>query len=177
MDTPLTDSDLRALLGDISILTYPQLRDCQHIEQCMDSMGRACILFLTDSATSGHWIGLLATSPTTVEYVDSYGLSPDAEFGWLPARQERKLGQTRHELTRLIREAEGRGITVEYSSTKLQSVLPRIATCGRHVASRLLHGWMSSDEYVEMVTGSAVSADEFVTLVTAELLAVARRHQ
>jgi hypothetical protein len=92
-------------------MTYPQLRDCQHVEETMDAMGRSCILFLTDSASSGHWIGLLATSPATI---DSYGLRPDAEFGWLPARQERKLGQTRHELTRLIREAESRGITVEY---------------------------------------------------------------
>jgi pimeloyl-ACP methyl ester carboxylesterase len=170
-DTPLSDADLRKLLGDdLRVLTYPELASASRVEAVLDDLGRCAILFLTTGPREGHWVGLMAQPNNTLEYIDSYGMRPDAAFGWLPARQERKLGQTRRELTRLLDDAKARGINVIYSGEALQSDRPRLASCGRFLAARMLLGHLSLSEWLKMIHESTVEPSAFVTILTSQLL-------
>jgi len=166
---PLSDEDIQLLCGPTNIIRYPNLADAKQIEQVFDSRGRVFILFLTESQNSGHWLLVHRTGPKTIEYYDSYGGAIDQPFAWLSDAEEAALGQQRKELTRLLRDAQARGYTVQYNPVDLQSKKGSIATCGRHAVVRaLLHDW-PLQSYIQLVANQPEGPDLFVTAVTETL--------
>jgi hypothetical protein len=167
ISTPLSDSDLRSLLGEnIRVVTYPQLESCTTIADALDDTGRCIILFLTESSTSGHWTCVHTTGPTSLEYFDPYGLKWDVPFEWLSDEQERALGQTRHSLSRLFAAAQREGVNVTHNSTQFQAKGDAIASCGRWCAARLLMGDLTLPQFTDVVKRSNVPPDQFVAVVT-----------
>jgi len=169
---PLSDSDIQLLVGPTRVVRYPELAAARRIEDCFDARGRVFVLFLTTSATSGHWLLVHSPREGVLEYFDSYGGAVDAPFDWLNDAEEAELGQQRKELTRLLKGAAARGWVVQYNPVQLQSKKGDIATCGRHACVRaMLHSWPLGD-YVALLKAS--NPDLFVTAVTEEVEALLR---
>jgi len=165
---PLSDGDIQQLVGPTRIMRYPELQQCQRIEDCLDPKGRVFLLFLTESATQGHWILVHTPREGVLEVADSYGGKPDSWFSWLSDEEEAALGQQRKELTRLLKDAAARGWQITYNPVRLQSKAPSIATCGRHAVVRaMLHDWPLS-AYVALLQSSG-DPDLFVTAVVAAM--------
>jgi hypothetical protein len=130
-DYELGEDDIRKLLGNVRILTYPELEK-ETLESLLPTDGIVVILFLTESKTEGHWTSL-SRRGDTIEYFDSYGIKPDGERAWLDEKHRIAL----HEVRPLIHDLlQGHKGPVEYNNKKLQR--GSVATCGRHVVVR---GW------------------------------------
>lgn len=163
----LSDMDIQKLLGGTSLFRYPELHEMGTIDDAFDETGRAMMLYLTENANTGHWVCMLKKG-NTVEYFDSYGgYKPDDERKWLSKQKQEELGQDEPTLTRMLREA---GYKVTYNPYKFQEEVHDMNTCGRHCVVRLLLGHLPLKQYAKLIDSSGVSADEFVTAFTAQLL-------
>ena len=59
MKKPLSDTDLRTILGDCKIVTYPELSKYNNIEELLPNSYDFVIILLLESPASGHWTCLL----------------------------------------------------------------------------------------------------------------------
>jgi len=170
----LSDSDISGLVPGIRILTYPQLARAAHIEELVPRGGAIVVLFLTQSARSGHWTSVLhhdadpaAARAEHLEYFDSYGGLPDAPLRWISPAKRHALDETNAVLTRLLKASP---LPVVYNNAKLQERDDDVATCGRHVVVRLWHRASPLAVYVTALR-RAGSPDAVVTHLTAGPLA------
>ena len=173
---PLGDDDLKLLLPGIRILRYPELKNCRHIEDVLDPEGRLVVLFLTEDQNTGHWQCVYKRDDGVLCFFDSFGMRPDQAFDWLSPKEERHLGQTRAEITRLLKDAVSRGVEVVYNTVQYQSTRGDVNTntCGRGCAVRLLFKNLEADDFHELV--EAGNGDDFVTRLTQELLLKQRQN-
>ena len=166
LNTPLSDDDLRTLLGaELNVIEYRQLASYSRIEDGLDPQGRLCIL-LEEQENMGHWVGVLQTGGSSLEVINSYGEDPDAELAeWVSPEQRAKLGEGRPLLTQLLRDATRRGWDVVYESKRLQGKTS--ATCGRYVALRMLLSDVPLDDFYKAL---GPKPDAVVAIVTQILL-------
>lgn len=166
-DYPLSDSDIRTILGsDIKIITYPELKRMRSIDECFDAQGRCIILFLTTSATSGHWCCMLRKKKG-IEFFDPYGEAPEEQKDGVPRGQLEALDESKPYLTSLLR-ASGR--PVYYNTHPFQKESRSINTCGRHCVVRCLYGPYSIQKYASIIKKSGMSPDDFVSGLTYDKL-------
>jgi hypothetical protein len=131
-DYELGEDDIRKMLGNVRIITYPELAKETLQSLFPNGDGLVVILFLTESKVKGHWT-CLSKKGNNVEYFDSYGIKPDGERAWLDKRERIELGEVRPLVHELLQSHPG---PVYYNEKKLQK--GSVATCGRHVVVR---GW------------------------------------
>jgi hypothetical protein len=163
-DYPLSDEDINFILEpDTNILTYPMLENVKHIDDILDSEGRAIILYLTENKNTGHWVGLLKQPNNTLEFFDPLGEKVDDQLKFIPKYRREKLNQDRPLLTNLLKNS---GYKVIMNRYPLQKDISTIATCGRHVVARLLFQNLTLKQYIDMIKKSKVSPDEFVSQLT-----------
>jgi hypothetical protein len=150
---PLSDGEIRKILGDVMILTNRQLGSVSSIEDIFDSQGRCILLYTPNDPTSGHWVCLMM-KPDHIEYFDSYGDKPDiaADLNGQPPL-----------LTQLLKAS---GMPVFYNKKQFQKERSDVATCGRHAICRLLYAPMSIDEYAAVIAKSGLTPDDFVSGLT-----------
>ena len=164
----LSDTDMRTILGDVTIFKYPELADMKSIDEIWDSDGRAIMLFLTENHNTGHWICLIKRSKNLVEYFDPYGgFKPDGEREWLTPEKLEELGEDEPLLAKMLRNG---GYKVVSNPYKFQKEETGVNTCGRHVVCRLVLSPLSIKEYKAIVDASGLTPDDFVTAVTSKLL-------
>jgi hypothetical protein len=160
---PLSDSDIRKMLGDdIKIITYDQLAGLRDYNQLFDAKGRSIMLYPTVSPTTGHWVCLL-NKGDHIEFFDPYGNKPDdiSEYISRPVREE--LGITSKMLTPLLKQS---GKPIIYNTHPFQKDRNDIATCGRHAVVRCLYAPKSLDDYKSIVESSNLAPDDFVLGIT-----------
>jgi len=163
----LSDADIRTILGNnISILTYPQLAELNSIDECFDDKGRCILLFLTQSANSGHWCCLL-NKKDGIHFFDPYGDKPESQFENVSEEDLREYGEDQPYLTQLLK-ASGR--PVYYNTHQFQSMKSGNAECGRHSIVRCLYAPYSLDKYKAIIDKSGMTPDEFVVGVTYDKL-------
>ena len=126
---PSSDSDLKHILGDCKILTYPQLANYRSIEELLPRAYDFVIILLLESPQSGHWTSLIRYG-SQIEYFDSYGFPVDYDLThWLTPLQRLKLGESKKYLSYLL---QGRNYI--YNKVESQQMRPNVNTCGDHVA-------------------------------------------
>ena len=131
MRKPLSETDIKTILGDCKILTYPQLAKCNSIDELLPKPYDFCVILLLETPISGHWCALIR-NPSQYEWFDSYGNPPDADLSnWLSPSQRIKLNEDEYYLSNLLR-----GKNYIYNKVKYQQMKPSINTCGSHVAYR-----------------------------------------
>jgi len=155
---PLSDDDIRKVLGNVKIWNYPQLKDIT-INDLFDDQGRAILLCPSMSANSGHWVCLI-DKPDSIEYYDSYGDKPEAPKKGLGKARLEALDIDHPYLTTLLRSS---GKPVFYNTHQFQSSSPNVATCGKHCCARLLYAPFSLKKYKGIIDKSKLSADDFVS--------------
>jgi hypothetical protein len=163
---PLGDDDIHKLLGDVSIHTYPQLKEMSSIDQAFDDQGRSILLFPNASPTMGHWCCMIK-KPRGIEFFDPYGDAPEEQKDGLSKSRLEQLDIEHPDLTTLLRAS---GKPVFYNNFAFQKDKPSIATCGRHCVSRLMMSPLSLDQYKAVIDKSGLAPDDFVAGLTYDKL-------
>lgn len=168
---PLSNYDLQAILHpDTKIHGYEQLFKIKHIDELMDNKGRFILLYRL-STSYGHWTGIIKKD-NHIEFFDPYGFPPDTQHKNLEIEKDmiELYKQDQNKLVNLINDA---GYYITYSHKKLQDIKNYdIATCGRHVASRLIFYKLTLGQYYELMDGlnKNKDADKAVTELTYEII-------
>ena len=164
---PLSDDDIRRLLGAVKIQTYPALGEMESISQPLDDKGRGILLFPNASPTMGHWTCLIDRG-SSIEFFDPYGDPPDtAQKEGLSKSRLEMLDIEHPYLTKLLRAS---GKPVYYNNYAFQEDKGSIATCGRHCVVRLLYAPFSLDRYKAVIDESGMKPDDFVSALTYNML-------
>jgi hypothetical protein len=161
----LSDADLRKLIGPVRIITYPQLEN-ETYETLFKDQPYIVILFLTENKQTGHWICVLQHQGGAMcEVFDSFGIKVDGNRKWLSGGELRNLDETLPNLHNCFKGFPGKLV---YNDTKLQQDSKN--TCGRHIASRILHKHLSIQDYIDLIRQSGFTPDVFVTLLTYRII-------
>ena len=161
----LSNDDLEKILGPVRILTYPELEK-ETLESLFRSQPYVIILFLTEDENTGHWQCMLKRdNGKQLEVFDSFGVKVDGNREWLSKDRQQALDQTMPNIRNLVQSFPG---DLVYNNVKLQEESRN--TCGRHIASRILHDHLSIQDYIALIERSGIKPDEFVTLLTYRIL-------
>jgi len=156
----LSDGDIRKVLGaKTRIITYPQLKNYNTIDQLLEVDNR-CVILVETKVNSGHWVCVLKYG-NTCEFWDSYGLPQiDSELHYVSLQERKSLGEMKPLLSALLDECP---YQVVYNKTDLQSWKPNVNTCGRWVCLRLQHADMTLPQFLKYVKSfHAPNTDELV---------------
>jgi hypothetical protein len=162
----LSDSDIRKILGDVSIIPYPELEHMSSIDECFDEKGRCIVFFPNASPTVGHWCCMIR-KPKSIEFFDPYGDPPEAQKAGLSEAHKEALDIDEPVLMRLLRASK---LPVYYNTFPFQKDRSDVATCGRHCVVRLLYAPYSLDKYASIIKKSGMSPDDFVSGLTYDKL-------
>jgi hypothetical protein len=144
----LSQEDLIQYLGNIKVITYPELSRYETIEQVFNGKSYIILLYL-QSPNTGHWVTLLnynLDGHKIIEHNDSYGLYPDSELNFNSPTLNKQLGQGIKYLTLLYNKAiKEKSYKVIYNKEKLQKLrgdklnqTNEINNCGRYCIFRIL---------------------------------------
>lgn len=136
------------------------------IDEAFDSKGRCIMLYLTESATSGHWCCLLKKG-NTIEFFDPYGEPPEEALSTVPKSKLQELDESRPYLTALLKAS---GKKVSYNHYAFQKDKENVNTCGRHSVVRCLYAPYSLAKYKKIIDDTGMSPDNFVSALTATKL-------
>jgi hypothetical protein len=161
----LSNDDLRKILGPVRIITYPELEN-ETLDTLFKEQPYVIILFLTEDENTGHWQCMLKREGgKELEVFDSFGIKVDGNRQWLSKDRQQALDQTMPNIHNIVKGFPGELV---YNNVKLQEDSRN--TCGRHIASRILHDHLSIQDYISLIERSGIKPDEFVTLLTYRIL-------
>jgi hypothetical protein len=163
---PLSDSDIRKMLGDVKIWNYPQLKTIKDPNHLFDRKGRCILLCPNAGPTTGHWVCMM-NYKDKVEYFDSYGEAPEQPKKGLGKQRLEALDIEHPDLTKLLRAIKK---PVYYNTHKFQSESPSVASCGRWCCVRLLYYPKSLNYFKKVIDKSGLNGDDFVSGVTYDKL-------
>jgi len=87
MRKPLSETDIKTILGDCKILTYPQLAKYNSLDELLPRPYDFVIILLLETPISCHWTSLIRNS-LKFEFFDTYGNAPDADLSkWLSIKR------------------------------------------------------------------------------------------
>lgn len=161
------EDDMKKIIPTLKILTYPQLLECQTIDDALDEKGRLMLLYLTESEFMGHWICLLKRKGT-IEFFDPYGnYKPDGEKKWISKEKQHEFCEDTNVLSKLLLDSPYK---IVYNKVKFQKDEQDVNTCGRHSVCRLYFKHLSLPEYANMIASSGMAPDDFVSSFVYELI-------
>ena len=165
----LSETDIQQMIPTLKIVPYPDLLKAQKIDDVLDEKGRLMLLYLTENENTGHWVCLLKyRNSNIIEYFDPYGnYKPDGESKWLTPQKLKQLGQATKKLTQLLDQSQ---YEIKSNAFPFQTDKINMNTCGRHCTTRLYFKHLRLPEYIKLVESSGLSADEFVSAFTYNLI-------
>tara|TARA_R110000868_G_scaffold29555_2_gene109934 strand:+ start:588 stop:1199 length:612 start_codon:yes stop_codon:yes gene_type:complete len=161
------DDDIRDYFPNIKIITYPELKNYNAIEQILPHDKSHCIVLYLQTPSSGHW-SMLSKNNNCIEFFCSYGSSPSTPLKWTPESVRIKLNQNVPYLDILLSKTKERVIynPIDYQNNRDL----KVSTCGRHCCLRLttiLKYNMPLNDYYEMMkkikTTMNMTYDEIVS--------------
>lgn len=166
----LSDDDINKILEpDTTIQRYRKLDTLNHIDDILDTKGRAVLLYNTTDDFNGHWVCLIKRGNKTIEFFDPYGYKPDTQQYQLGKNiDNRRYEQHDNDLTRLLKESKYRVYYNTYPFQDRDDV--SLATCGRHCVMRLIHYKEALPKYYERISKAGLSADDWVSRETYKIL-------
>ena len=122
---------------DVSkLLKYSELSNYNSIYQLLPEKRDYRIILIESSKNAGHWTVILRYGDT-IEWFDSYGGKPDSELHFISTAIKNMLGESTAHLTKLLK-TMNKSDKLVYNKTKFQVLNDEVATCGRHVISRII---------------------------------------
>ena len=132
---PMGDDDIRTYYPNSRILTYPQLKTYNSIEELLPNDKSHVFLLYLSQPNSGHWT-LVSRNNNVIEFFCSYGSSPSAPLKWLNSDERNRLGESIPYLDLLLNKTK---IKVIYNPIDYQDKINlKISTCGRYDCFRLM---------------------------------------
>jgi len=148
MNRALGGDELEALLGGkTKILRYKDLLRYTKIEQVLGVEGNAIILYPDSSNDEnyGHWTAVFYSvndaGEPVIEFFDPYGILVDNELQIAGVSYPNYLSY-------LLARSK---YPIEYNNLGFQKLANNIATCGRHVVTRLRHTDLSLNHYMMLL--------------------------
>ena len=167
---PLSDRDIYSKLqGRTNIIMYNQLNNVNDIEGIL--VDDSAVILYEKRPKNGHWVCIiryLKKGVPTIEFFDSYGIFPDDEKRYIDKDFLSSSRQTKNRLDELLLKASKR-YRIEYNNYRLQKKSSDIATCGRHVVSRILLKNLNIDEYNKLMNSFkqyGLSPDDVATIIS-----------
>ena len=157
MDIALSDSDIKRLAPNLSVILYDQLNH-------QDIHIPVVILYQT-SDNYGHWVLLHDTvdnqGTKIVEFFDSYSGLPDSQFTKISQKFQRP-----HWLTKLLDELNA-VVPIHYNDYPLQGTGNNIATCGKWCILRDRFDSYTIDQFAQAIAQACdelhLTPDQLVT--------------
>ena len=132
----LSDSDLKSILGeDLRIIKYADLDQFKSLNELLPHNNSYLVILIESELNSGHWVCTSRRDDTFVLF-DSYGCDLRTELDFISRAKNYILGNTKKELTDLIKNTED-SCEVVYNKERLQSKNSGVASCGRWVCAYL----------------------------------------
>lgn len=140
ISTNISDDDLKRYFGENvqeNVIKYSELSKYNDISDLLNKDKSYKIILFENEINSGHWLLILRYN-STIEFFNSYGLKPNADFAFVSRIKNWFLGQNPNYLKNLLDNAEKNGFNVIYNKTKLQQMKKGINTCGRWIILRII---------------------------------------
>ena len=168
--TPISNFDIeRKLQGRTRIIFYEDLYKIKNILSYLDK-GSLIILFKS-KPDFGHWTSLVLT-PEGIEFFDSYGDKPEGAKRGVNKEFLKRSNQYRNRLAQLLYNASSQ-IPINYNNHRLQKSNKDVATCGKHVITRILRRDLTNNEYNKWLRNlskkNQMTTDEVVCQIYEEL--------
>lgn len=158
---------IKLVNGKANLIQYPQLKNATSIDDILYPYGACIILYLTRK-NYGHWTCIFKVNNDTIEHFDPYGLYIDDELNFNMDPYFRKISnEDKPHLSYLLYNSPYK---LSFNQYQFQKRLKEVATCGRHVAMRLILRHLSLDDYKNLISNTEYSPDEVVTIITHSLL-------
>lgn len=158
----------------ITVMTYgglPSDLDAETLDMLLEPGDGIALLYET-TPDFGHWTLLMRYlddgESDVIEFMDSYGLSPDSEFS-AGASFSARRGKI---LSDALDNWKKTGGIVNVNRVQLQDLAPRDNTCGRYVLFRWLTKKMgvSLEQFQMMFPGPPEKNDNLIVKLTTPLL-------
>jgi len=165
---PLSGKEIyEALEGKTKIIKYSDLSHYKTLNQLMSPYNNICLLYESKPGY-GHWVCvILHKKQKIIEYFDPYGMFIDKPLDFVDINFRRQSNQDFPYLSKLINDSN---YNVVYNKSKLQSKNSKIATCGRHIISRITLSDIPLKKYQKIMNKkNKVNADDKVSFITSGL--------
>ena len=158
MDRALNLHEINKISGKNSILiTYPELQEYDNIYDIfIDYNVDNFVLLYQTGDNYGHWCTVFIrpfTNGKEIEFYDPYGEEIDENLNVMKKYYDKLSKNSDYiyypHLTRLLLNTP-KNIKIHYNDYPHQKYSPKIATCGRHVGFRLLHDFLTIDDYSDL---------------------------
>lgn len=151
----LTGLEMRMLNPDAKIIKYPELYDCDSVEEIFGNKRKVIILYLLQSDMIGHWTTLFLNQDG-INFFDPYGVPVDYELELLSKQRRGRLNQEQDYLKNMLEP-----YTVIYNNITYQD--KGTATCGCYVSHRLHYSHLDDPQYFSIFASTNKRPDEIVS--------------
>ena len=162
-EQPLDDSEIRAYLGNVPIISYSKFGEITDIMQ--ELYKNPAIVFLYETSVNrGHWC-CLHYLDNSIYFFDSYGDPIDSQLLYNTGSENYDLGQNRPFLSMLLNKTP---CNVWYNDIKYQAEGNNVNTCGRHCINFILSKdslLNYGDEMKKMRKELNISYDDIVAIM------------
>lgn len=168
-DIPLSGNQIKSALdNETKILRYRDLLNYDNIDDILKPYNNFVLLY-EQKPRYGHWVCVIFHEDTdTLEYYDPYGFFIDEVLDYVDTDFKNQSGQSFPYLSYLFYISP---YNIIYNNKKLQEKKNSVATCGRHIISRILLKDIPLKEYQDIFkTVRKVNADDKVSFLTAGIV-------
>lgn len=151
---PLSNNDILELCDNkTKVIRYSELDNYNNIDELLDPYNNFVILYET-SENYGHWCCVLRYGDI-LEFFDPYGYGVDEQL---------KFSENKYPLlSNLMLNSNYKLIE---NKTRLQKLYNNVASCGRHVAIRIILGHLDIYSYLSLFYNNKYDPDMIVTYMT-----------
>ena len=169
-------TDLRKILGkSFKLVMYPDLAGYNDINQILSQQNDYFVLYFeTTSKTQGHYECIFRYG-NNYHFWDSYGLGVSDDKKYIEKATLIKLNEFKPYLPDLINKSVANGDKWDYNLIDYQSWKNDVATCGRHVCTRILNRHLTEKQYYDYLLqyikqNNLHNFDEAVTKITSKMV-------
>ena len=163
MDLPLSDSAIRALIPNATVVIYSDLKNWT-AEKLLSKL--PVILLYETSPLFGHWV-LLDATIEGIEFFDSLGYKPDQQFKFIDDGYRMISGQKRPLIAKILHSLS-KIVPINYNDVELQG--KNTNTCGRWCVIRHMSTQMGIKSFINTMKGisevTGMNMDELVIWLT-----------
>ena len=120
--------------GPDNIIKYSELKNYNSLIELLPNRFDFKIILLETARNSGHWVCVIRIG-NIIECFNSYGVTIDSEFRFIPDVVERMLGESTRFLKKLIK--KNTIFQIVNNTYEFQSKSTDVATCSRWVILRI----------------------------------------
>jgi len=156
---------INKLDGKTNVIIYPELTGVRRIEDIL--VNDSVVILYETRPNVGHWVCIIKRGKI-LEFFDSYGIFPDKEKKYINKEYLKESGQENNMIIQLLIEASKR-YKIEYNNYRLQVKSGDVATCGRHVISRILLKNLNIDQFNRLMRGFkqyGLTPDDVATIIS-----------